>query len=502
MNHWIIAPVLLPAVTAGLLMLSGGTLSLRIQRGVGLLAATALLAVAVVLLEQSAGSAHQVYALGHWRPPFGIVLVLDRLSAVMLLLTAVLGLCTLAAAVAAGADAQGRFFHPLFLFQLMGLNGAFLTGDLFNLFVFFEVLLIASYCLLLNGNTPARLRAGLHYVVANLVGSALFLVAVGLLYGIAGTLNLADLAVRLPQLASLDRLLVQSAGLLLLTVFGLKAALFPLLLWLPPAYSAASAPVAALFAVMTKVGIYSILRVYEIVLGPAADQVVPALATWMVPIALVTIAWGALGALSSQRLGTMAANLTLLSAGTTLAVAALDTEPALSAALYYLVQSTLATALLFLVCGSITQRRTAAGDRLQRAGAAQPRVLGVLFLFTSLTIIGLPPLSGFVGKLMLLQAALPAAQGSAIWAVLLVSSFLVLVALIRAGMTLIWAVRSDAPAVPAKAAELAAPFLLMAGIVALSVAAEPVKRFMDATAAQLSDVQAYTGTVLAAPGRR
>ncbi len=307
---------------------------------------------------------------------------------------------------------------------------------------------------------------------------------------------------RLPQLAPLDRLLVESAALLLLTVFGLKAALFPLFLWLPSAYSAASAPVAALFAVMTKVGIYSILRVYVTVFGPTAGEIAPALASWMVPAGLVTIAWGALGALSSQRLGTMAANLTLVSAGTTLAVAALDTQPAISAALYYLVQSTLATALLFLLCGIFARRRGVLGDRLQRAGAAQPAAVGVLFLLTGMTIVGIPPLSGFLGKLMLLQASLAATQAGAIWAVLLVSSFLALVALTRAGMTMIWAARPGTSAAPAQARELAAPLLLLAILLALSVAAEPVKRFMDVTAVQVGDVQAYTGTVLAAPGRR
>jgi multicomponent K+:H+ antiporter subunit D len=216
--------------------------------------------------------------------------------------------------------------------------------------VFFEVLLIASYCLLLTGSTPARLRAGLHYVVVNLVGSSLFLIAVGLLYAMTGTLNLADLAHKVPLLAAEDRLLVESAALLLLTVFGLKAALFPLLLWLPSAYSAAAAPVAALFAIMTKVGIYSIVRVYVTVFGPAAGEAAPRLGEWVVPAALITVAWGALGALASRRLGSMAAHLTLMSAGHPV-VRRLAAGPAVSAALYCLLHSTLATALLFWCAG-------------------------------------------------------------------------------------------------------------------------------------------------------
>jgi multicomponent K+:H+ antiporter subunit D len=502
MSQWIVAPVLLPAVVAGVLMLAGGAVSLRTQRLVGLLASAALLAVALLLLEVAGAGTHQVYALGGWRPPFGIVLVLDRLAAVMLVLAAALGLCALIAAAATGADAQGRFFHPLFQFQLMGLNGAFMTGDLFNLFVFFEVLLIASYCLLLTGNTPERLRAGLHYVVVNLVGSAVFLIAVGVLYAMTGTLNLADLALKVPQLAPQERLLVQSAALLLLTVFGLKAALFPLFLWLPPAYAAASPPVAALFAIMTKVGIYSILRVYVTVFGPAAGEAAPELASWILPAGLITMAWGALGALASRRFGALAAHLTLLSAGTILAVAALTTVAAVGAALYYLVQSTLATALLFLVGGAMAQRRGAMADRLQRAGPAQPAFLAILFLLAAMTVVGLPPLSGFLAKAMLLQASLDSAQSVAIWSVLLAASLVAMIALVRAGLTLVWAVRPTPDAAPAGWRELAAPVLLTAGILALTVTAEPVKRFLDATAAQLGDVQAYTGTVLAAPGRR
>jgi multicomponent K+:H+ antiporter subunit D len=498
LNHWLIAPVLLPAVAAGVLMLAGSALPLRAQRAASLAATAALLVIALALLHQAAGGALGVYALGSWRAPFGIALVLDRLSAAMLALTAALALTALLAAIAGGADREARHFHALFQFQLMGLNGAFLTGDLFNLFVFFEVLLIASYSLLLAGNTPARLRAGLHYVVVNLVGSSLFLIAVGLLYAMTGTLNLADLAAKVPLLASADRLLVESAALMLLAVFGLKAALFPLMLWLPAAYAAASAPVAALFAIMTKVGVYAIVRVYVTVFGPAAGDAAPGLAGWVVPAGLITAAWGALGALASRRLGDLAAHLTLMSAGTILAVAALASGPSVSAALYYLLHSTLATALLFLVCGIVAQRRGDLADRLQRAGAAQPAAVGAMFLLTGMLVVGVPPLSGFLGKAMLLQGSVGAPQSVAIWSVLLASSFVALIAVARAGMTLFWAVRAG-PAAPCGAREAAAPVLLLVGLLALTLAAAPVKRFLDATAAQLGDVRSYSRAVLGAP---
>ncbi len=234
--------------------------------------------------------------------PYGIVLVVDRLAAWMLLTTSLLAVFALLYAVR-GIDTEGRHFHVLFQLQLFGLNGAFLTGDLFNLFVFFEILLLASYGLLLHGGGRNRVKAGLHYVVINLVGSTLFLFAVGTLYGVTGTLNMADLAVKLAQTPPENLALVQSAGLLLFAVFALKAALLPLYLWLPAAYAHTSAPVAALFAIMTKVGAYSILRVYSLMFGDAAGPVANLLDAWLAPLALVTLVLGMLGVLASTSLG-------------------------------------------------------------------------------------------------------------------------------------------------------------------------------------------------------
>src|SRR5690606_16477118 len=195
--------------------------------------------------------------------PFGIVLVLDRLSALMLALTALLAVPVLWFACR-GDDRRGPNFHALFQFQLMGINGAFLTGDLFNLFVFFEVLLIASYALLMHGQGKARAKAGLHYVVLNLAGSSLFLFGLGLMYAATGTLNMADVGRLVSNGAVSSPLLLQVSAALLLIVFALKAAVLPLSFWLPGAYAAASAPVAALFAIMTKIGLYAIWRLWPL----------------------------------------------------------------------------------------------------------------------------------------------------------------------------------------------------------------------------------------------
>ena len=270
MTHWIIAPILIPAL-AGLLLLLEVRERHRLRRVTGLLSTIALVPVALMLWQQAAQGNVGVYQLGDWQAPFGIVLVLDQLSALMLLLTAVLALPALLYGCG-GDDRRGPNFHSLFQFQLMGINGAFLTGDLFNLFVFFEVLLIASYGLALHGRGPERVKAGLHYVVLNLTGSALFLIALGLIYGTTGTLNMADFAVKAQALEGSEQTLLTVAVLLLWVVFGLKAALFPLYFWLPAAYANATAPVAALFAIMTKVGIYAILRMQTLAFsdGPLA----------------------------------------------------------------------------------------------------------------------------------------------------------------------------------------------------------------------------------------
>jgi multicomponent K+:H+ antiporter subunit D len=445
----------------------------------------------------------QPYFVGDWPAPFGIVLVLDRLAALMLAVAAVIALAALTAAVAGDDpwDARGRFFHPLFQFQLMGLNGAFLTGDLFNLFVFFEVLLIGSYCLLLHGQGAARLRAGLHYVVVNLAASALFLIGVALLYSVTGTLNLADLALRVPRVSPADAPLVRAAALLLLVVFGVKAAAFPLYLWLPRAYAAAAAPVAALFALMTKVGVYSIVRVHGVVFGPDAGEAALVAAPWLAPAALATALLGVVGALAAPTLGRMAAYLTVASVGTLLIAVSAFSPPALGAALYYLPHSSLAVATLFLVVEQIAARRGAVGDRLE-AGApmTRPALLGTLFVLAAVALIGLPPLAGFVGKIMILRstAALPGA--AVVWSVILFAGFLSLVGLMRAGSLLFWNITPGAaPAGPRGRSGLVPPLALVVCGVALALFAEPVKRYADAAARQLGDRGQYAAAVLRDP---
>ena len=355
MNHLIILPIMLPALIAPILVMAARH-DLVLARVLSVAAAVLMLVLAVMLLVSASGQPPQMYALGDWPAPFGIVLVLDRLSALMLVLTALLSLAVLIYALG-GWDGRGRHFHALWQFQLMGINGAFLTGDFFNLFVFFEVLLIASYGLMVHGGGAARMRAGVQYVVVNLVGSSLFLIAVGMIYSVTGTLNMADLAARVPEVADADRAILHTGALLLLMVFGIKAALVPLHFWLPGTYGHASAPVAALFAIMTKVGAYSIIRLFPLAFGAGAGISADLAAPWLLPAALISLALGMVGVLAARQLTQLVSFAVIGSMGTLLTAVALSSPQSMGAALYYLLHSTLAAAVLFLIAGEVGARR-------------------------------------------------------------------------------------------------------------------------------------------------
>ncbi len=497
-QHAAILPILIP-FAAALLQLAAKGYGVAAQRAIGMASALLGVCAALWLVQLADAGAVLVYALGNWSAPFGIVLAVDRLAAAMALLTALLSSAALLYA-SAGFDERGRHFHPLFQLQIFGLQGAFLTGDLFNLFVFFEVMLLASYALLAHGGGMARTRAGLAYVALNLAGSALFLIALGMLYGSLGTLNLADVALRL-QAPGIDIALARLACVLLIAVFALKAALLPLSFWLPHAYAAAGAPVAALFVIMTKVGIVSILRVQAIALSPAAATTTDLLDGWLVPLALATIVFAALGALAAPRLRDLAAWLVLGSAGTLLVAPAFAQSTVTAAALYYLLQSTLVAATLFLLAEPIAERRGAFADAFKSGPVFHAPWLALAFLLAAASAAGLPPFAGFLGKLMLLSALRDSGSAVEIWSVLLISGLLVMMALARGGSRLFWARKPDMPPTAAPAVgwqRATAILLLVSPAILLALFARPVADYAARAAAQLHDPQAYIAAVLGA----
>jgi multicomponent K+:H+ antiporter subunit D len=543
MNHGLILPILIPLFAAGAIVALPPRAK-RLQRTLNVIATIALVPVAIALAARAATGEIATYALGAWPAPFGIVLQLDRLGALMLLLTAVLACCCLLGTSSADAR-RGRYFRALFQFELMGLNGAFLAGDLFNLFVFFELLLIASYALLLHGGGERRVRNGLHYLLLNLVGSSFFLIALGVLYGVAGTLNMADMGERLAHLDTASLPLAQFAGAMLMLVFGLKAAVFPLSFWLPQAYRSAIGPVAALFAIMTKVGVYAMLRCDALVFGGALhagsggllDAFMHDWAWWL---AIATIVFGALGALAVSSLKTTTAYLVLVSVGLLIAAVTMQSAAAWSGLLYYLISTTLCSAALFLLADTLEPeaRESTANELASHAAlddttapAISPAADGdnhhdsdagssapggrtrspwpttpaaLLFLAAAVGAAGLPPLSGFLGKAMVL-AATPIAQAAVLWPAVLLSSLLLIVALSRTGTRIFWAIPASQAyaAAPHTAprgtpAKLAACTLLLACAVAATLGAGGLKRYLDATAAQLLDRAAYVHAILPA----
>ncbi|SIS55323.1 monovalent cation/H+ antiporter subunit D [Phaeovulum vinaykumarii] len=517
MNHWIIAPVILPAVLGPLIVL-WGRFDMLLQRVFSGFAVGALLVLSVVLFVSTLDGQTQHYALGNWPAPFGIELVLDRLSALMLVIVAALGVLVLWHAIATGWDRKGWHFHSLFQFQLMGLNGAFLTADAFNLFVFFEILLIASYGLMIHAGGKARLAAGLQYVVMNLAGSTLFLFALGTIYATTGTLNMADLGARIAALPPGDAGLVRVGAVLLILVFALKAALVPLHFWLPDTYAGAPGPVAALFAVMTKVGAYSILRLSSIAFGagPATDGLMEDL-LW--PAALVTLAIGAVGVLGARDLGRLAAWSAVASMGNLMAALALPGGAGVAPALYYMVHSTFAGAAMFLIADLVASRRSEGLGLHPAAAMAGGGLLGLMFMAAAVAAAGLPPLSGFTGKLMILEALTSRPEWPLAWAVMLGGSLLMVVGFARAGSVLFWKERdpkaapaggktsadipADPDALPAEAEEprvqtsLPAPRALsltaaptvaaLLLLAALSALAGPALTWAEGTAAQLTE---------------
>ncbi|MDM0122892.1 monovalent cation/H+ antiporter subunit D [Variovorax arabinosiphilus] len=537
MPHLVAVPILVPMLTAALMLLLDEKRrriksALSVVSGlIGLLVALALLRWVNAADTGSGPGSIGVYLAGNWRAPFGIVLVADRLSTMMVALT---GVVAFAASIYSTSrwDRAGVHFHPMLQLQLMGLNGAFLTGDLFNLFVFFEVMLAASYGLLLHGSGRLRVSAGLHYIAINLAASSLFLIGAALLYGVTGTLNMADLGVRIAQLDAGDRGLVHAAAAILATAFFAKAGAWPLNFWLVPAYSAAVSPVSAVFALLTKLGLYTVLRLWTVLFAPDTGASAQFGHDVLVGIGLATLCVGALGIVGTQRLSNLAGFSVLVSAGTLLAAVGLGQPAIWAGALYYLLSSTLAISAFFLLIDMIERWRNAGAsiapheaadnapflsedltalndvnlDDEQQAlyGRAIPAgvaFLGLGFIGCTLLLAGLPPLSGFVGKLAMLSGLLDAPVVSrSSWlflGLLLASGFMTLVALSRTGIRHFWT--QPLSAMPSlRAMEVLPVAALLAASVALTIEAGPVMQHASATADGLFAPQAYRDAVAGA----
>ena len=514
-NHSPIISILIPAFTAFILVLLGnpGSGSLAHdwrqpwRRGISLVSVLLGLATAVSYLIQANSGTIHVYQLSEWTAPFGIVLVLDRLSALMLVLTYSLA-TPLIWFASKDWDIRGRYFHAMSHFLLMGLCGAFLTGDLFNLFVFFEILLMASYVLLLHGQGRARFQLGIHYVTINLLASALFLIGLGMIYGSVGSLNMADVSRLLPTLEPDQHKLAVAGGLLLFVVFGIKAAILPVGFWLPKTYAVATTPVAAFFTIMTKVGIYAILRVNGTVFNDDYSQSI--LSNILLVIGLVTSLYGVIGAIGADRLRRFVGFMILSSVGTIIIAISIMTPDAWSAALYYMVHSTIIAASFYLLCGWITYQRGEYKDHLKISPKMKQNTLvSICFFIIALMMAGLPPFSGFLGKVFILQATATSTYQLITIIIVLLVSLLSILAFTRVGLILFWRATTPEDNPKEKAFEdyaklpAVAPvrndkttYFLLTGLVLYVVFANPIMNYIQATSQQLSDANLYSSQIL------
>ncbi len=492
---WLLAlPVLIPLAACALTAVMRGRP--RMQRGVTAVAAAALLVAAGLLVAEVLRHGVIASQMGDWPAPFGITMVADLLAAAMVAITALMYAVT---AIHAHADdgvrAEEGLWHPLLAALVLGVAGAFLAGDLFNLYVWFEVMLIASFGLLVLGGGREQLDAAVKYAVLNLVATTVFLIAVGLAYGLTGTLNLADMARRMPEVANQGA--VAAVGFLLLAAFAAKAAVFPLFFWLPASYHTATAPVAAIFAgLLTKVGVYAMLRVVTLIF-PAGQEWLPPL-LWAV--AAGTMVVGVLGAAAHWDIRRILSFHIISQIGYMIVGIAIATPFAIAGTVLYVMHHIIVKANLFLVAGAI--RRAGGSFSLAALGGLWRRDpwLGILFAIPALSLAGLPPLSGFWAKLFVVRSGFDAG-----WYVLagiaLATGVLTLYSMLKIWMEAFWKDQPEGtPIVSLRGRERA---LLLGPVAALAVVtltiglwAEPFAAYALAAGEQLAGREAYLAAVL------
>jgi multicomponent Na+:H+ antiporter subunit D len=490
----IVLPILVPLLF-GILNLLGWQ-SVRLQKGLSLVGAVAQLGVALSLLVMVQQQGIQHLQVGNWPAPFGIVLAIDLFSAIMVTVTALVALAVAAYSQAAIDLPRVEYgYYPLFFFLLMGVNGAFITGDLFNLYVWFEVMLMASFVMLALGGERPQIEGAIKYVILNLLSSTLFLSAVGLLYNLSGTLNMADLALRLPQIGASNQVTLIAA--LFLIAFGIKSAIFPLFFWLPAAYHTPPVAVTALFSgLLTKVGVYALFRVFTLLFVEDTAYT----HTLILVISGFTMVTGVFGAAAQTDFRRLLSFHIISQIGYLMMGLGLFSQPALAASIYFMVHVILAKTSLFLVAGIV--EKMGGSFNLKELGGVYNRRFGValLFLLPALSLAGLPPLSGFFAKLALVIAGFELRQYLIVAAGLAVS-LMTLYSMTKVWNEAFWKEPKD-PAHHLQRPVSAWLWIPTGCLVLLSLLAgllaEPLLNLAGQAAAQLADPSFYIQAVLGA----
>ncbi len=458
----IFLPILIPLITA--LITTLFPRSQRLQRWLNVAGAAALLGAGAALFAVVDQEGIQSVQVGGWTAPFGISLVADLFSSIMVLMAGLVALATAVYSVATIDRRREAFgYYPLLNVLVMGICGAFLTGDIFNLYVWFEVMLMASFVLLALGGETPQMEAAIKYVTINLISSVIFLSAVGILYGLGGTLNMADLSLKLRDASEPG--IVTTVAMLFLIAFGIKAAVFPLFFWLPSSYHTPPAAVSVIFAaLLTKVGVYSLIRVFTLIFTEDADYI----RTIILVVAGLTMITGVLGALIQVEIRRVMSFQIISQIGYMIMGLALFTPLAIAGAIFYLIHDVIVKANLFMISGLAEKLEgTATLRKMGGLYAGQPLLAG-LFLITALSLAGVPPFSGFVGKLTLAQAGLEVEQYFIV-GILLATGFLSLVSLGRVWAEAFWKSRPESGSRPLSLIKPGALRLAMAPIVVMTV---------------------------------
>ena len=488
----LVLPIVLPLGTAVLALLVWR--SRTAQRWISLLGTAGLLAACLALLARVWQAGIQAVQVGGWPAPFGITLVADHLSAALLAVAALVALAVNVYAVAAIDADRVRFgFYPLLNILLMGICGAFVTGDLFNLYVWFEVLLIASFALLALGNEPAQLDGAIKYVTINLISSSLLLSGVAVIYSLTGSLNLADLSQRLPAAGAPG--LVTTAAMLFLVAFGIKAAVFPFFFWLPASYHTPPAAISAIFGgLLTKVGVYALLRVFTLLFTPETGFP-HALLLWGAGLTMLT---GVLGALAQHNLRRIFSFQIICAVGYMIMGLGLLTQRGLAGAVFYVLEDILVITNLFLLAG-LMERATGATELSGMGGLYRHRpLLAALFVIPAFSLAGFPPLSGFWGKLILAQAGFAIGQ-YLIVAVALTGGLLTLISMARVWTRVFWRPFPREAPLPAHRppAVLLMPVVVLAALtLGIGLYARPLYTLADRAATELLHPERYVEAVL------
>lgn len=485
-------PIVIPALAAIIMMFMPKRVQLQRVMALGALVITAIVSLFLVHTVSTEGI--QTLNLGNWQAPFGITLVSDMLSALLVTTSTLLTLFIVWFAVHYFSDSyEGNYLYISMLFLLVGVNGAFTTGDIFNLFVFFEVFLMSSYVLIVLGGRGVQLRESIKYLLVNIIASALFVMSVALLYGVTGTLNLADLAMKIPLVDNPDVITV--IGVMFVIVFGMKGALVPLHYWLPGAYVVAPTPILAMFgALLTKVGVYSILRTYTLLFDGNGEF----LQTFLMVLAVLTIFIGMTGAIAYNDVKLIIIYNIMIAVGVILYGISVNTQTSLEGSLYYLIHDMIIKAVLFMLVGmmiGITK-----SGQLRDMGGLITRfpLFGWTFFIAALSLAGIPPLSGFFGKLLIVSGGMD--EGELFGPLLvLLSSLFVLYSVMKIFLNGFWGEAKreyDGPLVPYTKRLIIPVFLLLIIAVAYGFGAEAIHPYITQAIEPLVNPEIYIDAVI------